>query len=247
MKRSMEQNPLRTFGRIKGRPLSPRQQSLLDVLLPHLEVPDSDPGALDPRALFDSQPDSPGLAPPAAEGFKPREIWLEIGFGGGEHMIAQALRHPDVGFIGCEPFQEGAAKALTAIEAQNLRNVRLHMGDAREVTARLADGAVDRCFILFADPWPKARHHKRRLIQQDFVGELARLIRPGGGLRLATDWADYAEWMLERLLRDRRFEWTARRAADWKTPPADHVTTRYETKKLGDMAPVFLDFVRRAG
>lgn len=239
-------SPLRTFGRAKGRPLSPRQQGLLDALLPHLEVPEADAGTLDPRALFDPAPDGGGLVPPAAEGFAPKEIWLEIGFGGGEHLIEQARRRPDVGFIGCEPFNEGMAKALVGIEENNLRNILLHMGDAREVTARLKQGCVDRCFILFADPWPKTRHHKRRLIQADFVAELVRLIPPGGRLRLATDWADYSEWMLERLLRERRFVWRARCAADWKTPPEDHVTTRYETKKLGDMPPVFLDFDRVA-
>ncbi len=220
---------LRTFGRAKGRPLSARQQGLIDALLPHLEVPDENPGALNPMELFD----------PA-----PKEIWLEIGFGGGEHLIAQAERRPDVGFIAAEPFNEGMAKALVGIEEKNLSNIRLHMGDAREIVSRLKDASIARAFILFADPWPKVRHHKRRLIQEDFIAELARVIRPGGGLRLATDWADYAEWMLERLLRDRRFEWSARQAADWRTPPADHVTTRYETKKLGDMPPVFLDFVR---
>lgn len=246
MKRAMENSPLRTFGRAKGRPLSARQQTLIDALLPHLEVPEGDAGALDPRALFAPAAGESGLVPAASEGFAPREIWLEIGFGGGEHLIEQAKRHLDVGFIGCEPFNEGIAKALVGIEENNLSNIRLHMGDAREVTMRLKDGSVDRCFILFADPWPKTRHHKRRLIQQEFVAELARLIRPGGKLRLATDWADYSEWMLERLLRDRRFVWQARRAVDWKTPPADHVTTRYETKKLGDMPPVFLDFDRAA-
>jgi len=244
MKPPMDHAPLRTFGRAKGRPLSPRQQNLLDALLPHLEVPEADAGELDPRELFDPPLDETRLAPAPAAGFSPKEIWLEIGFGGGEHLIEQAKRQPDIGFIGCEPFNEGMAKALVGIEENNLANIRLHMGDAREVTMRLQDGCMDRCFILFADPWPKTRHHKRRLIQPDFVAELARLIRPGGRLRLATDWADYSEWMLERLLRDRRFEWQARAAADWKTPPADHVTTRYETKKLGDIPPVFLDFVR---
>ena len=244
MKPPMECALLRTFGRAKGRPLSLRQQNLLDALLPHLEVPEADAGELDPREMFALASNEHSLAPPAAEGFSPKEIWLEIGFGGGEHLIEQAKRHPDIGFIGCEPFNEGIAKALVGIEENNLRNIRLHMGDAREATMRLQDGCLDRCFILFADPWPKTRHHKRRLIQEDFIVELARLIRPDGMLRLATDWADYAEWMLERLLRDRRFRWNATCVADWKNPPADHVTTRYEQKKLGDMPPVFLDFVR---
>ncbi|MET0546410.1 MAG: tRNA (guanosine(46)-N7)-methyltransferase TrmB [Caulobacterales bacterium] len=225
--------PLRTFGRAKGRPLSARQQGLIEALLPHLEVPLGFPGAeqemLDPAALFD----------PA-----PKEIWLEIGFGGGEHLLGQAERHPDIGFVAAEPFEEGIAKALVGIEEKNLANIRLHMGDARDIVGRLADASIARAFILFADPWPKTRHHKRRLIQPDFIAELARVIRPGGALRLATDWADYAEWMLERMLRDRRFVWTARSPTDWKTPPGDHVTTRYQTKGLGDMAPVFFDFER---
>ena len=219
--------PLRTFGRIKSRPIKPRQAALMDTLLSRIRLPET---SFDPRDL------APGT----------REVWLEIGFGGGEHLAAQAERAPDSLFLGAEPFLNGVASALRHVDERGLANVRLHAGDARALMAAMPDASLDRIVILFPDPWPKARHHKRRLIQQDFIGELARLIRPGGTLRLATDWADYAEWMLERLLRDRRFEWMARRSADWKNPPADHVTTRYETKKLGDMAPVFLDFVRRA-
>lgn len=173
------------------------------------------------------------------------QVWLEIGFGGGEHLAAQAGRHPDVLMLGAEPFLNGAASALRHIDEMGLENVRLFVGDARELLAALPTAAIDRVFILFPDPWPKARHHKRRLLQDDTAAELVRVLKPNGRLRFATDWADYADWTLERLTRTPRLAWTAERADDWRTPPADHVTTRYESKRLGDIAPVFLDFVKR--
>jgi tRNA (guanine-N7-)-methyltransferase len=216
---------LRTYGRIKARPIKPRQAALLDTLLPKIRAPQE---PFDPRALM-----------PAA-----RETWLEIGFGGGEHMAAQAGRHPDVLVIGAEPFQNGVASALRHIDEQGLTNVRLQDGDARELLARLPNESIARAFILFPDPWPKTRHHKRRLIQPDTVLELARVLEPGGALRFASDWADYVDWALARILESGRFRWTAQAAADWRSPPADHVTTRYEEKRLGDCAPVFLDFER---
>ena len=172
------------------------------------------------------------------------ETWLEIGFGGGEHLAAQAQQHPDVTLIGAEPFQNGVASALRHIDEAALSNVGLHDGDVRDLIERLPEGGLSRAFILFPDPWPKVRHHKRRLVQSDFVGELARVIRPGGTLRFASDWADYVDWSLARFLAGGRFAWTAEACADWTGPPADHVTTRYEEKRLGDCAPVFLDFVR---
>jgi tRNA (guanine-N7-)-methyltransferase len=217
--------PLRSFGRLKSRPIKPRQAALMDSLLPSIRVP--------------QQPFAPlGLMPEAAE------VWLEIGFGGGEHMAAQAARRPDVLVIGAEPFLNGVASALRHIDEAGLSNVRLQDGDARELLAHLPDACVARVFILFPDPWPKARHNKRRLIQPEVVAELARVLKPGGRLRFATDWADYADWTLERILASPDFRWPAERADDWRVPPADHVTTRYEEKKLGDCAPVFLDFER---
>jgi tRNA (guanine-N7-)-methyltransferase len=173
------------------------------------------------------------------------ETWLEIGFGGGEHLAAQAARRPDVTLIGAEPFVNGVASAVRHVDEQALANVRIHHGDARDLVASIPDGAAARVFILFPDPWPKARHHKRRLIQPDLISELARIMRPGARLRFASDWANYVDWTLERFLDSPDFRWLAERADDWRVPPADHVTTRYEEKRLGDCAPVFLDFERQ--
>jgi tRNA (guanine-N7-)-methyltransferase len=217
--------PLRSFGRIKSRVIKPRQAALMDSLLPQIRVP-ADP--FDPRALM----------PEAAE------VWLEIGFGGGEHMAGQAERRRDVLILGAEPFQNGVASALRHIDERALTNVRLQDGDVRDMIAHLPDACLDRTYILFPDPWPKARHNKRRLVNAELLIELARVMKPGARLRFATDWADYADWTLERVLASGLFAWPAERADDWRVPPVDHITTRYEEKKLGDCAPVFLDFVR---
>ena len=223
-----EGGAIRSFGRIRSRPIKSKQAGLIETLLPTIAVPDPLAGRLDPAALM---PDA-------------IEIWLEIGFGGGEHMAAQAARRPDVLILGAEPFWNGAASALRHIEEAGLKNIRLHIGDARDLIAALPDASLTRIFILFPDPWPKARHHKRRLIQSEVVEDLARVLKPGGALRFATDWADYADWTLERMAASPHFRWSAERADDRRVPPADHVTTRYEDKKLGDIAPVFLDFTR---
>ncbi len=220
--------PLRSYGRVKARQLKSRQAALVQDLMPGLSLPDPSLGPIDPSALM---PDASA-------------VWLEIGFGGGEHMAAQAGAHPDVLILGAEPFLNGAASAVRYIDEQGLNNIRILQGDARDLMAALPDGCLDRAFILFPDPWPKTRHHKRRLVQAPVIDELARLLRPGGRLRFATDWADYADWSLQRINLNPSFSWTAERAQDWTQPPADHFTTRYEDKKLGDCAPVFLEFLR---
>ncbi len=222
---SDDHRPLRTYGRIKSRSLKPRQEALYETLLPKIAVPE---GPLDPAALM------PGAA----------ETWLEIGFGGGEHMAGQAARRPDVLLIGCEPFINGVGSAVRHVDEQALSNVRIHAGDARDVMARLPDGCLTKIFVLFPDPWPKARHQKRRLVQDDTIAEFSRLLAPGGRFRFATDWADYADWALIRLRRAPALRWLARTADDWRKPQLDHLTTRYETKQLGDCAPIWLEFER---
>jgi tRNA (guanine-N7-)-methyltransferase len=217
---------MRSYGRIKSRPIKPRQAALVETLLPQLRPPE---GPFDPRTLMDGT----------------REAWLEIGFGGGEHMASQAARAPDVLIVGCEPFLNGVASAVRHVAEQDLKNVRIHDGDARELAARLPDASLDRVFILFPDPWPKARHHKRRIVQTEMVADLARVLKPGGRLRFATDVAGYADWALERVLASPDFDWPAQKADDWRVAPADHITTRYEEKRLGDCEPVFFDFIRR--
>ena len=251
-----DHRPLRTYGRIKARTLKPRQAGLVDTLLPHLAVPEE--GAIEIDALF-SEPsplageggvgaklsnfgaDTPTPNPAPQGG---RERILEIGFGGGEHLVSQAIAHPDRRFVGVEPFLNGIASCLRHIEESGAQNIRLHQGDARDVIARLPDASLDLVYILFPDPWPKTRHHKRRLIQPEFLRDLARVMKPGAELRFATDWANYAAWTLEHLSRDQRFAWLAERAEDWRQPWPGHVTTRYEEKKLGDCAPIWFRFVR---
>ncbi len=225
-----EFGPLRTFGRTGGRPLSPRQQRLMEELLPKIVVDiDALQDNFDPKDLFNASC---------------KEVWFEIGFGGAEHLIGQAARNPHVGIIGAEPFQEGVAKALTSIETDGVQNVRLHPDDARKVLDKLANASLDRIFIMFPDPWHKTRHHKRRLIQPEFIETLARILKPEGKVRFATDWANYADWTLERFENSDKFNWLAQSSDDWKNPPKDHVTTRYQTKGLGDCAPIWLDFQR---
>ena len=216
--------PMRSFGRIKSRTLKPRQAGLFDTLLPRIEASDAHVTA----AL--------------ASG---REMWLEIGFGGGEHLAQQAARHPEVTLIGGEPFLNGVGSALRHIEEAGLTNVLVLPDDARPLLDRLPDTCLSRIFILFPDPWPKSRHHKRRFIQTETVAAFARVLKDNGRVRFATDWADYADWALQRFLTDSAFDWPAEHPADWTQPPADHITTRYETKGLGDCKPVFLDLTRK--
>ncbi len=223
----LSHRPLRTFGRIKSRPIKAKQAALFDTLMPGIALPDPKAGPIDPAALM-----------PEATA-----VWLEIGFGGGEHLAAQAARHPDVLLIGCEPFLNGVASALRHIDEGALKNVRLHADDARDVIAALPDASLDRVLILFPDPWHKVRHNKRRLLSDEIAVEIARLLKSGGTLRFVTDWEDYADWALERLERTPGLSRIGD-DANWHAAPDDHVVTRYEEKKLGDIAPIFLEFVR---
>lgn len=228
----MNRPPLRSYGRTRARALKPRQAALLERLLPRLAVPTE--GEIELDALF---------AAPRWRGAESAVV-LEIGFGGGEHLVAQAAAHPDARFVGVEPFLNGVASCLRHIEESGVGNVRLLCGDARDAIARLPGASLDLVYVLFPDPWPKKRHWKRRLVQPDFRDALARVMKPGAELRFATDWAHYAEWTLWQFTRDKRFCWTAERADDWRAPWPGHATTRYEAKRLGDCAPIWLRFVR---
>ncbi|HET8728187.1 MAG TPA: tRNA (guanosine(46)-N7)-methyltransferase TrmB [Alphaproteobacteria bacterium] len=224
--------PKRTlYGRRQGRKLRPGRAALLDTLLPGLAVPLPDePGGLDWRALFP----------------RPlKELWLEVGFGAGEHLAWQASHHPDVGFIGCEPFVNGVTTLLREVERKRLDNVRIHAEDAGQVIEALPDASLGRCFVLFPDPWPKARHHKRRFIRPENLDALARVLADGAELRLASDDRDLVDWMLHHTRAHGAFEWTARSPQDWRERPADWPPTRYETKRLHG-TPVFLTLRRRS-
>jgi tRNA (guanine-N7-)-methyltransferase len=221
-----EQFPRKLYGRRKGPKLSPHKADLHRTLLPKLAL-NIVQGA-DPRSYF-------------GEGIT--EVWLEIGFGAGEHLLALARSYPNVGFIGAEPYEAGVAKLLTKIAEDTPVNLRLHEGDARDILTALPDGCLGRIFILFPDPWPKTRHHKRRFIQMEMLNAFARVLKPGGELRFASDDAGYAAWTLERALNHPAFAWTAKGPNDWKMHPADWPQTRYEAKALHG-PPVFLRFVR---
>ena len=221
-----QKKTLRTFGGRSGRRLSPRQQSLVENLLPEIEIGLPGTGLLNGKDLI-----------PSAQ-----KLWLEIGFGGGEHVSGQAIANPDIGILASEVFFEGVAKLLGQIEDADLNNIRLWPKDGRDLVSGLADNSVDRAFILFPDPWPKARHQKRRIIQPDFLSDLARVVKPGGQVRFATDVRSYADEALERFLAHPNYTWTAKTAADWREAPADHIQTRYQAKNLGDIAPVYYDF-----
>jgi tRNA (guanine-N7-)-methyltransferase len=219
------------FGRRKGHRLRPRQSGLLANALPTLAIDPDQTLPADLRALFDAAVD---------------DVRLEIGFGGGEHLIAEAATHPRAGFIGSEPFINGMAKILAALDRAPLGNIRLHGGDATQLMARLPAGAIARIDLLYPDPWPKRRHWKRRFVQTETVAELARVLRPGGEFRFASDIPGYVEWTLARVTRSPDFEWTAERADDWRQAWPGFTRTRYEAKALREgRTPCYLIFRRR--
>ena len=219
----------RWFGRRTGRKLTTARQHLITELLPRLRLnPNSDLG--DATILFPERVD---------------DLWMEIGFGAGEHLVAQAARHPNIGFIGCEPYINGVAALLAAINDQALTNIRVYDDDVRQLMPMMPAACLGRLYVLFSDPWPKARHHRRRITVEANLGSFARLLRPGAEFRFASDQAEFAAWTLERVLRDRRFTWIARRADDWRLTPEGWFETRYEQKALArGIKPVYLNFMR---
>jgi tRNA (guanine-N7-)-methyltransferase len=222
---------LRSFGRRRGRRLRPHQAALVTDLLPRLKIDLTRPSPPEPARLF------PGLR---------REVWLEIGFGGGEHLIWQAKHNPDIGIIGCEPFIDGVAKVLSEIDRLGIENIRLLADDARDLIRWLPSGSITRAFILFPDPWPKLRHHKRRLVNVALISELARVMCPRAELRMASDIGNYTCQMLAAAIRSGAFSWRVSEPADWRRRPADWPMTRYEQKaERAGRRCYFLTFVRQ--
>ena len=229
-KHSEDQSQRAFFGRRKGHPLRARQVELFEALLPRLAPDLSKPAPADLRSLFDNPLD---------------QVRLEIGFGGAEHLIAQAVANPRHGFIGSDAFVNAVGKALVATDDNDLDNVRLHFGDASELIDWLPDGGLARIDLLYPDPWPKRRHWKRRFIQDDSLARLARILKSGGELRFATDIADYAAYALARVLRSKGFIWTAECADDWRKPWEGFFRTRYEAKAIREgRTPAYFIFRR---
>jgi len=219
------------FGRRKGHRLRSHQATLLESLLPRLALDLNAPPPTDLARLFPVRVDN---------------VRCEIGFGGGEYLIAQAEAHPRTGFVGCEPFVNGMAKALAAIESRGLGNIRLHHGDAVPLIEWLRAASLARIDLVYPDPWPKRRHWKRRFVQERTVADMARILRPGGEFRFVSDIPDYAAWTLARLLRSPDFVWTAERADDWRRPWPGFVQTRYEARAVREeRVPCYLVFRRK--
>ena len=217
------------FGRRKGHRLRDGQAELYGSLLPRLRI---DPaGDLSPAALFD---------------VPVRDLHVEIGFGGGEHLLMQARAHPEIGFIGCEPFVNGMAKMLSAIEREGLRNIRLHDADALEVLERLPAETVARIYLLYPDPWPKRRQHKRRFVSERTLALMAGVLKPGAEFRFASDIDHYVGWTLSHVFDCAALEWTAEGPDDWRKPWPEWQSTRYESKARREgRASSYLTFRRR--
>ena len=215
----------RFYGRRQGRPLRKEALHLMDSLLPKLRLTNEQ----DLTQAFDN--DHP--------------LWLEIGFGGGEHLAFQAEQNPDVNIIGVEPFVNGVASLLKRLAANGARNVRIYPADVRPFLPVMPEGAFTRIFVLFPDPWHKSRHNKRRLLQLETLNHFARLLKPGGQLRLATDDVGYLRWILERMMGHPAFDWQVDGPAQWRQRPADWPPTRYEQKGLENgRVPTYLQFLR---
>ncbi|MEP1229123.1 MAG: tRNA (guanosine(46)-N7)-methyltransferase TrmB [Litorimonas sp.] len=218
----------RTFGRAKGKALSPAQTELMETMFPKFDIGPAIAVGDNPLAGISGQ------------------VWLEIGFGAAEHLLWQAKQNLDVTIIGVEPFLNGVAKAVRGVDVAGLTNLRLHRGDARDLLALLPDSSLERVFILFPDPWHKTRHHKRRLINTELIEELHRVIHPNGILRFGSDIPHYVDWTLTRLYRHGGFEWPADEQKLWRERPKDWPSTRYLEKALREgRQGHFFEFIRK--
>ena len=221
-------NSFRTFGRAKGKPLSPAQAALMETEFPKVDFGPDVKAGKNPIESIDGK------------------IWLEIGFGGAEHLIWQAEQNPDVTLLGVEPFLNGVAKAVRGLVDENLTNIRLHRGDARDVLKLLPNNSLERVFVLFPDPWHKARHNKRRIINEDFLIDLHRVIKPSGTFRFGSDIIHYVDWTLTRLKKHGGFDWPATSQEQWRVRPEDWPSTRYLEKAIREgRSGHFFEFVRR--
>ena len=235
-------NQPKFYGRRQGRKIRKAKSGLLDRFLPRIAISGTAPVT---KNMF---------------GVPVDEIWLEIGFGNGEHLAGQALRHPHIGFIGAEVFKNGVANLLTLLTGikesgdmpeqitllpERVDNVRVWNEDVRLLFERIPDGSLSRVFLLFPDPWPKKRHASRRFVNPDNLKEIARILKKGGIFRIATDHKVYKSWALRRMTETPDFRWTAKTGNDWRYPPADWVETKYQRKAVAEgRRPIFLDFER---
>lgn len=219
-----DKTELRTFGRTKGKALSPYQQGLMETLYPAIKI------GKDPlKGLGDFD-----------------DVWFEIGFGGAEHLIWQAQQNPNVACLGVEPFLNGVAKAVRGVDEYDLKNIRVLQGDARDVLAVLPDESLSRLFILFPDPWPKARHNKRRIINEALIAQVHRVLKPGSEFRFASDIIHYVDWALWRIKAHNGFEMPHSESAEWRARPRDWPETRYEAKAIREGRPChYFRFIRR--
>lgn len=219
------------YGRLKGKHLKDSQKGYLEEDLTALS-----PGAVD----WDANPNRDDLDLQAL--FGGNDTWLEVGFGGGEHVIHQAAENPDVGIIGCEPYINGVAMLLGKVRKANVDNLRIYPGDVRDMFDVLPDASISKAFLLYPDPWPKSRHHRRRFVTPEHLEPLVRVLKPGAEFRVATDIADYVRQTLEEVPKA-GFEWLAEGATDWRTPWGDWISTRYEQKALREgRTPHYLTF-----
>ena len=223
--------PRAFFGRRSGKRLHKGQDRLFKELLPQLQI-ELPQGTLDPAALFP---------------IPPRRMVIENGYGGGEHLARQARQNPEIGFIGCEVFSGGIAKLVQQIDEEGLGNVRLYTDDALKLLQKLPDASLDGAYLLYPDPWPKTRHHKRRFISPLTLDELARTLKPGATFRFATDIEDYANWTLAHIVRSPDFVFAPERPGIWHEPYPGWEPTRYEEKARleGRAISFYLEFRRR--